>query len=179
MNHETMQRDLGHELSKLFDKDDVLSEWRSSGRARDWLKFDTNLYAPRPDIGVGPFNVYPGQNTREIEDAFEEHSDFFDSLNVEAPSLNGNPRCLIAIEIENSNRAKHMIGNILNASILGKVGIVTAFKEELETDATRIKRYLDGARERGKTKLSVLNVVVMNYEELRRIVVDVPRISSH
>ncbi|MHA2064909.1 MAG: hypothetical protein ACXABY_11090 [Candidatus Thorarchaeota archaeon] len=179
MDAKTVQRDLGRELSRIFDRDEVFSEWRSSAKARDWLRFGSGIYAPRPDIGVGPFNIYPGQNIREIDDAFDEHRDFFDSLKVEDSSLNRNPRCLIAIEIENSNPAKHMIGNILNASILGKVGIVTTFNEKFDKDATRVKRYLDGVRELGKTKLSVSNVVVLNYEELLTVILDVIRISSH
>lgn len=93
---------------------------------------------------------------------------FFNRLEISNSSLNDNPRCLIAIEIENSNKGKHMLGNIINASLLGKVGLIVTLREEFFDAAKNICNYLNGAFERKKIGYNPSNVAVTRYEELRR-----------
>src|ERR1035437_6800058 len=114
----------------------------------EWAAFTGNLYqySPRVDIAVGPFNVAPGPNlvedyndliiSKPIKDFLEVAINFhIQNANLELYNqmvhpefnsiinINQNARCLIAIEIENTNSKKHMMGSIINAASLGRVGI--------------------------------------------------------
>lgn len=131
---------------------------------------DTNIYAPRPDIAIGPFNICTGSDTDGIEDLFEETAVFFNRLEVANTNANANPRCLIAIEIENSGSSKHMLGNIINASILGKVGIIVTLRETFYRKAKRTYDYLQGAFEKGKIGHNPSNVVIKKYNDLLQII---------
>jgi len=162
----TVQKELKEALSEIFGRETVRSEWPSHASAQDWLRFG-DIYAPRPDIAVGPFNIEEGQHTARIENSFFQHQAFFIRLTIPNSHLNENPRCLIAIEIENSNKGKHMLGNIINASLLGKVGIVITMREEFYNEAMRVYKYLKGAFERKKVGHDPSNVVIMDYAELK------------
>lgn len=168
MNASEAQKELKMLFSKKFGKENVKSEWRSNASAEDWLKFG-GIYAPRPDITIGPFNIVEGRNTADIEAVFTQNSTFFNRLDLPNSSTNKNPRCLIAIEIENSGSSKHMIGNIINASLLGKVGIIVTLRDKFYGEAERIYKYLEGAFERKKIELNPSNVVIKKYDELRRV----------
>jgi len=168
LNAKTVQIELKRLLSAIFGKENVYPEWRSNARAQDWLKIG-DVYAPRPDIAVGPFNIDEGVHTYEIERTFDRHRTFFDQLGIENANLNENPRCLITIEIENSNKGKHMLGNIINTSLLGKVGMVVTLRDEFYNEAERINRYLQGAFKRKKLGHEVSNVVIVRYKQLKEI----------
>ena len=166
MNSKEAQKELKTLLSESFGEDSVIAEWRSNAGARDWLQFG-DIYAPRPDIAVGPFNIEEGRNIGEIESVFEQYQAFFSKLGLY--NINENPRCLFAIEIENSNKGKHMMGNIINASILGKVGIIVTLRNEFYKAAINMHNYLVGAFERKKMGHNPLNIAIMNYDELMRL----------
>ena len=167
MNARNVQRRLKEFLSGIFGKENIKSEWRSNANAEDWLRYGS-VYAPRPDIAVGPFNIEEGANVSEIENTFSQNQDFFRRLALTNSGSNRNPRCLIAIEIENSNKCKHMLGNIINASLLGKVGIIVTLRVEFHKEAKNICNYLKGAYERKKIGHNPSNIAIMRYEELRR-----------
>lgn len=65
MNAIEAQKKLKVLFSDIFGGDQVIKEWPSNRNAEDWLKrFDNNIiYAPRPDIAIGPFNIAEGENT--------------------------------------------------------------------------------------------------------------------
>ena len=162
-------RDAQNELKTLFLEkfDNVKAEWQSNANTEDWLQYGNDIYAPRPDIAIGPFNTEEGHNTFKIDDSFQENREFFDLLHVEDDTKNSNPRCLVAIEIENSNKGKHMLGNIINASVLGRIGIIVALREEFYDEAVRVNNYLKGAFEKRKMGHNPSNLVIVRYEELR------------
>jgi hypothetical protein len=85
-----------------------------------------------------------------------EYSDF---------ETNPNPRCFIAIEIENSGSRKHRIGSIVNAFAMGKVGILLARDEKNLTILRSAKDYLDFIHQVGKTQYSPKNILILLYEE--------------
>lgn len=174
MNARQAQKALKELFSVRFKRENVFTEWRSNASAEDWLKFG-DIYAPRPDISVGPFNITEGINTVSIETEFAHNCAFFDRLELTDSCVNENPRCLIAIEIENSNKGKHMMGNIINASLLGKVGIIVTLREEYYNEAMRIYKYLSGASERKKIGLNPLNVVIKRYSELEKYLLEYSR----
>lgn len=173
MNATEAQKRLKVLFSERFGEDKVIKEWPSNRNAEDWLHRSGNdiVYAPRPDIAIGPFNIREGSNTAEIEALFNQNRAFFNRLGLGRgrEGVNKNPRCLIAIEIENSGSSKHMIGNIINASLLGTVGIIITLRDEFYEKAERILRYLEGAFLRKKIGHNPSNVVIKRYAELRRI----------
>lgn len=156
-------------LAVVFGRENVRPEWPSRAKARDWLQVSRDIYAPRPDIAVGPFNIDEGAKTEPINDIFKRNGAFFSKLSLRDSNCNDNPRCLIAIEIENSNKGKHMMGNIINASLLGKVGIIVTLRKEFSTSAINMIKYLTGAFERKKSGHNPANVVVMSFDQLRRL----------
>jgi len=167
MNVTEAQKKLTEFFAKKFGKVQAISEWPSNARAEDWLKFG-NIYAPRPDIAIGPFNIQEGSHTDKIDAMFCQKRDFFRRLDSSNDfDVNLNPRCLIAIEVENSNKGKHMIGNIINASLLGKVGIIITLRDDFYKDAERTYKYLEGASKRKKAGHYPSNIVIMRYEELK------------
>jgi len=91
MNAREAQKRLKLLFSKRFGQSNVKSEWRSNAEAADWLNFG-DIYAPRPDVAVGPFNIEEGRNTSEIEDLFSQHRNCFDRLRIADSSLNLNQR---------------------------------------------------------------------------------------
>jgi len=150
MNATEAQKNLTELFSGIFGEVKTIREWRSNARAEDWLAY-RGIYAPRPDIAVGPFNIQEGRYTDKIDAMFRKKRDFFIQLgSLNDFNVNLNPRCLIAIEVENSNKGKHMIGNIINASLLGKVGLIITLRDDYHKDAQRIYKYLKGASERKK-----------------------------
>jgi len=161
--------EIAKRLKEEFGNDLVRAEWRSSAKNEDWLKIG-EVYSPRPDIAVGPFNTSTQDIERtvgEIRQKFDEKKDFFRLFDIRHGN-NGNPRCLLAIETEGSRRGKYSLGNLLNSAILGYVGIVIV-KEELWGDIKRIESYLDGAFKHGKIKEKVTkNLALFKYEDFKR-----------
>ena len=158
------KREIVKQLKEIFPRRDVKEEWRSSAENKDWLKYG-EVYAPYPDIAVGPFNIHTGdqaeQERREIENSFNRHTNFFQNI-FEKNNHNQNPRCLLAIEIEYSGSEKHLVGDIINASILGYFGIIVVH-DDLLSMATRIMKYLIGASEMNKIGDVARNVIVVEY----------------
>jgi len=167
MNQKRAQIELKELFSEKFGRTNVKTEWRSNAGAEDWLRFG-DIYAPRPDIAIGPFNIEEGTNISQINNVFNQQMIFFNQLGISNFSFSINPRCLIAIEIENSNKGKYMLGNIINASLLGKIGIILTLREEFYNVAKSICNYLNGAFERKKIGCNPSNIAIMRYEELRR-----------
>jgi len=163
------QKAIAELFKKEFGNDLVETQWRSHAKNKDWLKFG-KVYAPYPDIAIGPFNIHQGKKgekeRKEIKVVYTQHESFFQNLFCENISLtNENPRCLLAIEIEGSQKGKHMMGNIINASILGYIGIVVVNenKEKLWGDAEGVKKYLDGASVVKKIEPIAKNTMLFEY----------------
>jgi len=156
--------EIASQLKLIFGNDNVETEWRSSAENKDWLKYG-KVYAPYPDIAVGPFNIHTGdqaeQERREIENSFNRHTNFLQNIFVKN-NHNQNPRCLLAIEIEYSGSEKYLVGDIINASILGYFGIIVVH-DDLLSMATRIMKYLIGASEMNKIGNVARNVIVVEY----------------
>ncbi len=125
-----------------------------------FLKHGRKIYSPAIDIAVGPFaieqrfeNQYTGllNQTREFIDKLtvchnrnieEEHSDLGASTFENILHFNENARCLIGIEIENTGSRKHCIGDLVNASALGRVGILVAWSPVILRAFLRQRAYL-------------------------------------
>ena|SRR5947209_13114493 len=124
-------------------------EWPADYKSQDSWK-NNRIYTPRLDIAVGPFNTDANidVNKQKIEQKYEENMSFISNLQARkspptsSAGPNSNPRCFLAVEIENTGTRKHRLGSILNAAALGKVGIVVGWNREVTKSLTRIDDYL-------------------------------------
>ncbi len=163
--------------------DEVHSEWRAFR--------NRNLqYSPRVDIAVGPFSIIRGENqidnynrllsrgrTRTlINRLYRDHNNNLEALGFENLVRNNinqviqrniNARCLLAIEIENSSTRKHIMGSIVNAASLGRVGIGIAYKAEVLKTFTKILNYLSFLESVGKNTYNTSNFIIVTKEQFK------------
>src|SRR5690606_11867689 len=87
----------------------------------------------------------------------------------EAQDANTNSRCLFAVEIENTSTKKHIMGSIVNAASLGRIGIGIGFCEEAYRAFIRIVNYLTWLKEVGKSSYPVGNFFVLRKTQFAEI----------
>lgn len=168
----TTQQEIKTKLNQLFGEDNVISEWNIAKQSQDDLT--RRMYCPRVDIAVGPFNtdrrLEPNnraisracQNNTDLIEAIRSRSDMH-NLNLES---NGNPRCFMAIEIENRTGSKHRIGSIVNASAIGKIGIIATNNVADFTRIVRIRDYLEFLLSVGKSRYNPQNLMIILADNL-------------
>jgi len=151
----------------------------------EWVAFPglPNQYSPRVDIAVGPFAIeqtlIAEYNSLIIQDDIRSFlsclynfhrenvpneiviSDFDDLINK-----NQNARCFIAFEIENINSKKHIMGSIINAASLGRVGIGIAYSENALKTFTRILNYLSFLKQVEKNTYDTTNFLIITKEQM-------------
>jgi len=148
---------------------EVKKEWNAAKDSQDAYNRE-EMYSPRLDFAVGPFNIV-GRTTQEkrmeIERTVAEFAPFIQNLKTRSvfpnSSLrpNSNPRCFLAIEIENTTSRKHRLGGIFNASMLGAYGIILApDKDELDA-LRRLMNYVDYLEDVGKMGKAWRNAIIM------------------
>lgn len=178
------QESASESLKNIFGEDNVKKEWDAAKGSED--DFTRELYCPRLDVAVGPFNIH--------RDLYEDNLSINRTLSANRNLLkrlwraselrvstferfmrekSNNPRCMLAIEIENSGSSKHMLGNIANVSILGAIGIVIPFNAKKLALCKRIKKYVTFAMEVEKIRGVFKNVLIINKEKFLRIINDV------
>jgi len=151
------------------------------------MKIGEGFYSPTLDIGVGPYAFLPGSlnqvylnilRKNKIKEFIRNisrkgfyflktgHNRFID--NSEFIYQNNNARCFLAIEIENKTTRKHFIGSSLNASMMGKIGIVICegeFAEHIE----RLFGYIKEMIHRAKSPPIMQNVIWIKKEDFDEI----------
>ena len=176
------QRDLKNSLQQVFGIDEVEVEWPSM-RA----EFGLDLYSPRLDVAVGPFATrerlglaydrmfeqeipslfirelvrFNRQNIRHWTDGFVEPIDF-DRLKY----LNYNARCFLAIEIENEVSRKHLMGGAINASALGRIGVVIPWSQDKLRAFVKLFRYLQYLKNAEKNTFDTSNLLIVTREQM-------------
>lgn len=117
-------------LKTIFGEKLVRKEWSAASGDNLWRD---RVYAPRVDIAVGPFNSRWNHDLGIDSAAAMELHPMIKEIN-ERTTIKWNEfsRCAIAIEIEFGRIQKYILGDIVNASILGGIGIVIANKESEE-----------------------------------------------
>ena len=167
-------------LRRIFGDNKVKKEWDVAKHSRD--DFTRELYCPRLDIAVGPFNVDRNisRNVTEIERILRTHRDFIirmlryseppvSNINEFLCDKNENPRCFLAIEIENSGSSKHMLGDIANASIIGSIGVIIPFNDTKLSLCKRIRKYVTFATNVEKIQTIFKNVLIINKENFLQV----------
>lgn len=138
------------------------------------------MYAPKVDIAVGPFateiryeNRYSEllNQTRDfIERLIEKHNQNVEN-NEERTSFeriahfNENARCLLCIEVEGTGSKKHCLGDLVNASLLGRIGIIVARSEKMLKVFLRQRVYLHFFEGVGKNTFRTDNALVLTADQ--------------
>lgn len=166
-------------LREVFLIDEVCEEWPSMGD-----EHNLSIYSPRIDVAVGPFatqerlgNIYDNMVIRsetflrrlikynkinlEIYDGFVNASNY-----EEIRYLNHNARCFMAIEIENAVSRKHLMGGAINASALGRFGIVIPWSNEKLRAFVKLVRYLHYLRNAEKNTFDTTNLLIITREQM-------------
>jgi len=139
-------------------------------------------YSPTCDVAVGPFSYEEGSVNEVYNNLAElnEIRDFVDGLqrwslgtgyNTVLLDLNKNPRCFIAVEVENTTARdiKHLLGSITNCSFLAKIGIVAVFDEYLRY-AQRLLQYIAFVKRKKKANKELFrNVFVISKSRMNTL----------
>ncbi|WFO74923.1 hypothetical protein J4526_07575 [Desulfurococcaceae archaeon MEX13E-LK6-19] len=165
-------------LKKVFGKDLVKKEWNIAVEAEDlWKRLRNKTYVPRIDYVVGPFNITSSRdNLREINEAYNNYRGLIQDFikNGFTNNFNGkwneNPRCFIAIEVENKTSIKHRLGSMLNASFMGKIGLIVAQNERTFKSFQKLLTYLNTVTELRKTPIRAPeNIIVIREQNFKEI----------
>jgi hypothetical protein len=168
----------------------VETEWRA-------ITNIDGLYSPRIDIAVGPFSTERGEkNIDDYDHIMDLSEDFIEQLieyhieNVsrfriqdeeldevlqypsfdEIKANNSNARCLLAIEIENRVSRKHLLGGVVNASALGRLGIVVGWTKNKVEALVKLQAYWDYLGSVGKNTFKTKNLVILAPDQLREAI---------
>ena len=163
-----VQDRLVNAISQIFSQ--VIREWHAARDSHDSLQTGSS-YVPRVDIAVGPFNNSGEDNQMsrdkdKIRHLYNNES-FFRQLGFhQCPTrLNANPRCLMAVEIENRTGQKHRMGSILNASALGQVGIIIVLGPRGMKSIKELIGYINFITAVGKSTLKLDNLKCLTARE--------------
>lgn len=159
-------------LERKFGTNNVKTEWDVAKDSRDALNrvdYEISPYCPRIDFAIGPFNTDARlrHNNKLINESYQQYELFFNAVKQMNPAewrplkLNRNPRCMVAIEVENRNKDKHMMGSIINASAIGKIGILLAVNNPNFDALNRIRKYMDFLKRAKKMEAYPQNVLVI------------------
>lgn len=175
------QEQLKNLLQELFQIDDVEEEWASM---RD--EYGLSIYSPRIDVAVGPFatherlgHIYDEMINDQYPSMLIKKLVEFNRMNLEAYDgfvqpvsydeikyLNHNARCFLAIEIENLVSRKHLMGGAINASALGRIGIVIPWSQEKLRAFVKLVRYLQYLKYAEKNTFNTSNLLIVTKEQM-------------
>lgn len=158
----------------------------------EWSAFSgiSYQYSPRVDIAVGPFSITPNANQKVEYDRIlnQENTDAFlhkiydfhvenvgnEWINeITIPEFeivthkNQNARCFLAIEIENSSTKKHIMGSMINAASLGRIGIGIAYNDSVKRTFLRILNYLAFLKRVKKNTYDTTNFLILTKEQFQ------------
>ena len=156
------------------------------------------LYSPRIDIAVGPFSVIRDVNKIvEYNQLMDTHEAFISKLieynntNIRTyrdpderidlyhiePTIdslkhvNRNGRCWLAIEIENKVSRKHLLGGVVNACALGRIGICIGWTEDKVKAFVKLQMYWEYLNSVGKNTFGTKNLIILNKNQLIQAII--------
>ena len=170
--------------NKLTDLE-VVNEW-SAFRGINYQ------YSPRVDIAIGPFSVAPGKNqTAEynrilrrddidtfLKRVYDYHVEniglkYLNEINIPefdfVTRKNQNARCFLAIEIENTSTKKHIMGSMINAASLGRIGIGIAYSDSVLRTFIRILNYLAFLKRVEKNTYDTTNFLILTKDQFQNL----------
>ena len=169
--------EIQNKIKELFESKSfvAINEWDVAKNATD--EYTRSLYSPRVDLAIGPFNINGDieNNNSSINRFILDNSILITKIKekgyyFENFDENKNPRCTIAIEIESSGSRKHMLGDIANASILGKIGLVVPTSIKKYQQFVKIMEFLKFAQSNKKINEVIFNnVIIIKSDDLIEI----------
>lgn len=170
-------------LINKFGEPNVRGEWRAFSN----LPYQ---YSPIVDIAIGPYSIEDGQTKideynvlldnpeiksflKKIYDLHIENigEEWLHEINIsrfdDLIQKNQNARCFIAIEIENTSTKKHIMGSLINAASLGRIGIGVAYNESVKRTFIRIMNYLAFLKRVGKNTYDTTNFLIITKEQFK------------
>ena len=174
-------------LRSVFVPDEVQPEWAS-------IQSIEGIYSPRLDLAVGPFSLVRGSTMtaehdrylvkyeKSVKSLLQYHHEFFRSHQTgdrqvleayEFPTMeslrnhNRNARCFLAVEIENKVTRKHLLGGALNASALGRIGIIIPWAPKMATAMVRLLQYWSFLRSVDKNAFDAKNLLIVTADQFR------------
>lgn len=162
-----------------------------------WYPFRGNgrrIYSPAIDVAVGPFAIDGSYGDRYTE-LLERNMGFVkkliekhnlnvsavvegDSQNVTFENIkhfNENARCFLCIEVEKSGSKKHCIGDLVNVSALGRIGLLVAWSSEILRTFLRQRVYLGYLESVGKNTFKTKNALVVSKEQFDECLAEIAR----
>lgn len=112
-------------------------------------------------FGEGYFRV----DERELPNGY---ADFLSS----SAGVNWNARCFLAIEVEGSGSRKHLLGDIVNASISGRIGVLVGYNEDKYQAFLKHLKYLAYTARAGKIGFNSRNILVLKPDQLETALVE-------
>jgi len=175
-------REIRSRLDQVYEE--VLPPWypfRGEGRG---------IYAPIVDVAVGPFAIETRYETRYSE-ILAQTRDFIENLienhnaNVEdaeerarfdrVAAFNMNARCLLCIEVEDTGSRKHCLGDLVNASALGRIGLLIARTDAVLRTFIRQRAYLAYLRSVDKNTFRTDNALVLTEKQFNDCLAEMKR----
>lgn len=189
---ENYQEELLYRLNMLLELE-IKKEWASMQEERA-----LQIYSPRIDVAVGPFATeesleltyneilerWPVQQFIRVLVEFNrqnlhQYGDFVVPREYDQIShLNFNARCLLAIEIENKVSRKHLMGGAINASALGRLGIVIPWSEDKLHAFIKLVRYLHYLRNAQKNTFDTSNLLIVTRNQMDTAINETLRIEN-
>jgi hypothetical protein len=147
------------------------------------------MYSPAIDLAVGPFATHQ-RFINEYDQMVYCSSDMIEAMlkcyrvnlrrfwsEFEAPPfeqlcrLNQNARCFMAIEIEKGNQSlKYLIGSAINASALGRIGIVLAWNQCRLNGLLRGREFLSYMKQLDKNSFDTTNLLFLSKDQFIRLI---------
>ncbi len=176
MKSKEYQSILKAKLQEIYNEE-VKIEWTS-------MKGNKEVYSPRVDVSVGPFAedqkyIEEYNNLLDVSENFinkliQKHNENLNYFGLEADEnlferlkdFNENARCFICIEIENKVSRKHLIGGLVNASALGRIGILIPWTSEKLKAFIKLRNYLKFLGRVGKNTFKTDNILILTKEQL-------------
>jgi hypothetical protein len=157
-------------LKQIFGDQNVMPEWDVAKNSQD--AYTREIYCPRVDFAIGPFNTDANidYNNMLIEEVHQRYRNLLELLKSRSDSKdkilepNENPRCFLVIELEHENSRKHRLGSIVNASALGKIGIIVASNHRVFESLVKIRKYLEFIQRVRKATFAPENVIIITGE---------------
>ena len=193
INIDRYQKETASHLERIIKKKGYNPEIKTSWRA--FAEYGRSMYSPISDIAVGPFAIHDRRYEEKYDEmvnafaqligswisGFKENWQRYYVTNRRywrvppgSPSVhedfvgysaNRNARCFITVEIENRTTRKHLMGSIVNAGALGRVGILIAWKDEVLRAAIRMREYFDFLQQAKKRTFNMSSVIVLSKDQ--------------
>jgi hypothetical protein len=149
---------------------------------REWpaLTGNNKPYSPRLDLAVGPFADGDSHLGSQYDELAEQHIMYLEALwdlhcrnlrefgDADSGSLrnalqrNFNARCFLAIEIENRVSRKHLMGGAVNATALGRLGVIVGWDKEKVRALIQLRKYFQFLEKVEKPTFPIMNLLILS-----------------